>query len=234
MHQFSHQNFLINHYAELASTNDLALELIKNNQAMSNQVILADFQTKGKGRIGRNWVSPKGNLYFSVILKLPNLENSAQLSFVAACALGEALNRQEINYKWPNDLLFNGKKIAGILLEKDADFVVIGIGVNLVSHPENTNYPATNLKECGLDFDAVKLLKDFLDQLAILKQKWQDFGFKPIRNLWIEKAFNLGKEIKVSSLAKSPTGIFVNLDDDGNLILQANGEEILISSGEIF
>jgi BirA family biotin operon repressor/biotin-[acetyl-CoA-carboxylase] ligase len=234
LNQFSYHNFTINHYSELASTNDSALELIKNSQAAQNQVILADLQTGGKGRLGRNWVSPKGNLYFSLILKAhKNLENS-NLSFVAASALGEALNLENVNYKWPNDILLSEQKIAGILLEKDGDFIVLGIGVNLISNPDQTNYPASNLKDSGIVLEKIDLLKNFLDKFVILQQKWLDFGFLPIRNLWLAKAFNLEKEINVNLPNQSLKGVFKDLDQNGNLILNVNNQNLSIASGEIF
>jgi BirA family biotin operon repressor/biotin-[acetyl-CoA-carboxylase] ligase len=174
-----------------------------------------------------------GNLYFSLILKTPKNIDFSNLSFLVAVALGEALNLKEINYKWPNDILLSGKKIAGILLEKDGDFIVVGVGVNLISNPDKTNYPAGNLKDLGINLEKINLLKSFLDQFKNLQQEWHDFGFLPIRNLWLEKAFHIGKEINVNLPDNSLKGIFKNLDKDGNLVLTVNNEEILISSGEI-
>lgn len=238
INKFFHQNFTINHYDQISSTNDLALELIRNNQIQENQVIICNSQTSGKGRIGRNWVSPNGNLYFSLILKTPQNINSSNLSFLAAVALGEALNLDQINYKWPNDILLQGKKIAGILIEKDANFIVLGVGVNLISNPEQTNYPSVNLKDCGINLEKIDLLKSFLDKFSNLNQEWLNFGFAPIRNLWLKKAFNLGKKINIrlkdGSSQKCPSGIFLDLDQDGNLVLNVEGQNILISSGEIF
>lgn len=228
------QNFVINRYSELVSTNDFALELIKNNQAIQNQVIVADVQTGGKGRLGRNWVSPAGNLYFSIILKNPKNTDSSNLSFVAAVAFGESLNSKNIKYKWPNDILLEEKKIAGILLEKDRDFVVIGVGVNLISNPDKTNYPASNLQDCGVICKKDDLLKQFLDNFSDLYQKWQDFGFTPIRNSWLAKAWNIDKEINVNLASKSAKGIFKDLDQSGNLILNVNNQDLSIASGEIF
>ncbi|MFT6105934.1 MAG: BirA family biotin operon repressor/biotin-[acetyl-CoA-carboxylase] ligase [Rickettsiales bacterium] len=234
INKFSHQKFIIDHHSEISSTNDFALELIKNNQAISNQVILSDAQNGGKGRLGRSWISPQGNLYFSIILKIPEGIDFSNLSFVAAVALGEAINLKKINYKWPNDILLEGKKIAGILLEKDGDFLVIGIGVNLISNPTKTNYPAGNLKDLGIDLEKTDLLKSFLDQFSNLQQKWHSFGFSPIRNLWLLRAWNVGKEINANLQNESIKGIFKDLDQNGNLILNVDNQDLIISSGEIF
>ncbi len=239
--RFYHQNFSIDHYPELPSTNSLALELTKSYQINHNHIILADEQSAGKGRMARNWVSPIGNLYFSLALKPQKLINKiSELSFLASVAMGFALaefskNNKKINYKWPNDILINGKKVVGILLEKDDNCVVLGVGVNINSHPDNTNYPACHLNEQGFQIvDKIDLLKKFLDHFSILYQKWLDFGFTPIRNLWLEKAFNLNQEIAVNLPNQSLRGVFKNLDEHGNLVLEVNNQIQLIASGEIF
>lgn len=239
MKQIHYQNFIINHYQELESTNSLALQMIKNNSIHHNQIILADLQNSGRGRMGRNWASPQGNLYFSLVLKSQKSINQiSQISFLAAVSAGLAIaefgDEKKINYKWPNDILIDGKKTVGILLEKDADFVVVGIGVNINSHPEQTSYPAYNLENSGFVVDKETLLKKFLDHFSDLYQKWQNFGFVPIRNLWLSKAYNLGKEINVNLPNESLKGVFKNLDADGNLILQIGDKARIIASGEVF
>ena len=236
-----YRNFTINHFEQLESTNSLAFNLVKSYQIDHNHIILADQQTGGKGRMGRNWVSPIGNLYFSLILKpQKTLAVASQLSFVASVAMGLAIaefshDTKQINYKWPNDILLEGKKVAGILLESDADFVVIGIGVNIQSHPDNTTYAACNLVEQGFTaMDKMDLLKKFLDNFSNLYQQWLDFGLLPIRNLWLEKAFNLNKEIIVNLPNQTLKGVFKDLDKDGNLVLDVIGKELVIASGEVF
>ncbi len=236
-----YKNFAIKHLNQVESTNSLAWELAKTHQIDHNQIILADFQTGGKGRMGRSWVSPSGNLYFSLLLKpQKSIIISSQLSFVAAVATGLAIaefsqNDAQINYKWPNDILVFGKKIAGILLQSDDDFVVLGVGVNINSHPQKTNYPATNLQDEGFVVQNKEdLLNKFLDNFADLYQKWQNFGFEPIRNLWLKQAFNLNKEITANLANESLKGIFKDLDKNGNLILEHQKQTKIISSAEIF
>jgi BirA family biotin operon repressor/biotin-[acetyl-CoA-carboxylase] ligase len=196
--------------------------------------------------MSRNWVSQIGNLYFSLVLK-PNkpIALASQISFIAAVAVGLAVEKfalsakEKLSHKWPNDILFDGKKLAGILLESDEPqkmdgFVVLGIGININSHPTETSYPACNLAGQKIVIeDKINLLKEFLDNFASLYQKWLDFGFAPIRNLWLQKAFNLNKEISVNLPDKSLKGIFRDLDKEGNLVLEIDGKTILISSGEI-
>jgi len=236
-----YKNFVIKHFNQVESTNSLAWELAKSHQIDHNQIILADIQTGGKGRMGRSWASPVGNLYFSLLLKpQKSIDISSQISFVAAVAMGLAIaefaqNTAQINYKWPNDILIAGKKIAGILLQSDEGFVVLGVGVNINSHPKNTSYPATNLQNEGFVMkNKEDLLNKFLDNFADLYQKWQDFGFEPIRNLWLKQAFNLNKEITANLANESLKGVFKDLDKNGNLILEYQKQTKIISSAEIF
>ena len=201
-----HKYFTINHYPQLFSTNSTALELANSYQINHNHIILADAQSGGKGRMGRNWVSPIGNLYFSLVLTPSKLSSEvSELSFLTAVAIGLTL------------------------------FEFLCDGVNINSHPENTNYPACILNEPGFQIvDKIDLLKKFLDNFSILYQKWLDFGFVPIRNLWLEKAFNLNQEIAVNLPNQSLRGIFKNLDEKGNLVLEVNNQIQLIASGEVF
>lgn len=233
--------FQIYHHPSLPSTNSFALEQIKNHQINHNHVIIADAQTGGKGRMGRNWVSPMGNLYFSLVLKSPKtIAQNGEISFIASVAVKDSLREfdvsgsSEIKLKWPNDILLNGKKVSGILLESDGEFIVVGVGININSNPDNTSYPATNLENEGFArIDKMELLNKFLNHFENLYQEWLSFGFLPIRNLWIKDAFNLNKQINVNLPNQSLTGIFKDLDKNGNLVLNADGQEILISSGEI-
>ena len=143
--------------------------------------------------------------------------------------------------KWPNDILLNGKKIAGILLEGDfangaSDFVVIGVGVNLLSNPTLTTHPASNIKaELAIELDSEELLKGFLDKFSALYDNWLNFGFKAVRNAWLAKAHNINQQILVRLSNQEFQGKFKDLDQEGNLVLElADGSTKLISSGEVF
>jgi BirA family biotin operon repressor/biotin-[acetyl-CoA-carboxylase] ligase len=140
MKNWHHQNFIIHDYDKVDSTNNLAHQLAKSGNITHNHVILSKEQNAGKGRYGRVWESPIGNLYFSILLKPDkDIVSSTLLSFVAVTAMGIAINEISNNeipvqYKWPNDILISGKKIAGLLLESDnwqgkSNFVIIN------SHP---------------------------------------------------------------------------------------------------
>lgn len=241
--KWHHNNFTIDSYQEIPSTNDLMFELSSNNQINDNQVIVAKSQTNGHGRYGREWVSKEGNLYFSLLIKPENKQFlTPLLSFISCVALSKSLENLvsseiKISYKWPNDLLINNKKVAGILLKnKDNDFIIIGIGVNITSNPQNTEFEATNLEEQNIkNLKAEKILTEFLNNFENLYQNYQNFGFAPIRNLWLKKAFKLNEEIKVNLADQKLTGLFKNLDNTGNLILKCDNEEVkTISSAQIF
>ncbi len=250
-----YKNFTIHHFKNVDSTNNVAWHLAKSFQIDHNHLILADSQTGGKGRMGKNWQSPSGNLYFSLLLKpQKSINKSSQLSFLAAVALGLTIDKfnndksiqKPIHHKWPNDILLDGKKIAGILLESDyannqqlettiVNFIVLGIGVNVNSHPTNTSFPASNLASEGLIFvNKNKILKSFLDDFANLYQQWLKFSFTPIRNLWLSKAYKIKEKITVNLPKQTLEGIFYDLDNEGNLLLEVDGRIILINSGEVF
>lgn len=246
MQVFQYKNFTIKSYDQLPSTNDLAFDLAVSGQISHNHVILAKTQTAGKGRFDRVWQSPLGNLYFSIVIRSDTQAAEIPLlSFVASVAMRIAIekcdgNRNSILHKWPNDILINQKKVCGILLKSHllqdrSDFVVIGIGVNIDSHPENTIYPASNLKAEKITANPEILLKIFLDEFSDLYENWRHYGFKATRNLWLQNAFNLNKKITVNLPDKKLSGLFGDLDYNGNLILKLSNQEILkISSGEIY
>jgi len=241
---WNHKNFIINEYEKIPSTNDLAFELASNNQINHNQVILAHSQENGHGRYGRNWQSQEGNLYFSLMLRIDQkIKDPSLLSFVSAVVLSKTIDdgNLKISHKWPNDILIDEKKVAGILLKTSnqnnrTDFVIIGIGLNVNNHPENTIFEATNLKFQNFkQLEISEILKNFLDNFSDSYEEFLQFGFTPIRNLWLKKAFKLNKSITANLENQKVTGIFKDLNNDGNLILKdQNNHTKIISSGEIF
>ena len=149
----------------------------------------------------------------------------------------------EVTYKWPNDVLFNGRKGAGILLETKArpdgalEWLIIGMGVNIVSHPEDTDFPATDLRfeGCPSSVDAVSLLEAFSRHFQVWANRWLDEGFKPLRTAWLRHAIKRGEEIEVRLPKETLRGIFRDLDEDGALLLaMRSGGERRIPAGEVF
>lgn len=230
---WSYKNFVIHQFSELESTNKTAFELASNHTLSDREIILAKKQSAGRGRMSRNWSSPEGNLYFSILLKpQKNLSELNQLSFVGIVALHLAVRNSTM--KWPNDLLINQKKVAGLLLEskinqKNCDFVVVGIGVNIASNPSQTIFPASNLHECGIEITPEDLLKKFLDEFENLYQNWLDFGFAKTRRIWMQNAHKLNEEIKCGD----DFGVFLGIDEDGNLLLKKDERISKISVADV-
>jgi BirA family transcriptional regulator, biotin operon repressor / biotin---[acetyl-CoA-carboxylase] ligase len=228
----------------VGSTNDEAKRLARDGAA-EGLVVCAGQQTSGRGRRGRRWVSPPGNLYMSLMLR-PRCQavSAAQLGFVAALGLAEglvALAGLEFRLKWPNDLLANGKKIAGLLLESEMvsgeipEFVVIGVGVNLASSPRDTPYAATSLAEEGFPGLAPETaLASFVERFAGWWAIWREEGFAPIRDAWLTRAVGLGEAIQVRLERQTLDGRFLDLDSDGALMLGTADGSRRIAAGEIF
>ena len=216
--------------------------------------VSADSQDVGKGRRGREWISKPGNLYCSGLYPHPaDIASAARLSFVAAIALAETLDQyidpDIIKIKWPNDVLVDGKKIAGILLESGTEgetiWVAIGMGVNLLHHPEGTDTPATHLLE-HIDIEKMTGPEPVftgsgpvLATLAARFDHWRDIylsdGFLPVKNAWTQRALGLGEPVTANLATRKITGIAKGLDDDGALLLELdNGELEKIHAGDVF
>lgn len=205
--------------------------------------VMAVEQTAGRGRRGRTWVSPPGNLYLSVRLDQgPTLAETAQLSFVAAVALGDALAESAphvpVRFKWPNDLLVNGAKVSGILLETDGPAVIVGIGVNVAWAPPagEVVYPATSLKAEGAMLAAPDLGRVLLRHLHSCVDQWRGRGFPVFRQAWLDKAQGLGGEVVARlQTGEEVQGRFVDLDADGALVVDvAQSGRRRILAGDVF
>jgi BirA family biotin operon repressor/biotin-[acetyl-CoA-carboxylase] ligase len=233
-------------YDSIGSTNDEAKRLAREGAA-EGTLLWALEQTAGRGRRGRIWVSPQGNLYASLILR-PDCPASraAQLGFVTALAIGDALGAicagPGLSYKWPNDVLINGRKVAGILLESEMieherpSFVVVGVGVNLAAAPRGTEFPATSILEEGWGTVLPKvILVCIVERFRSWHMRWKAEGFAPIREAWLAAAaFLRGEPIRVRLDATSLHGRFLDIDEAGALLLEAAGERRQVSAGEVF
>jgi BirA family biotin operon repressor/biotin-[acetyl-CoA-carboxylase] ligase len=230
-------NLLI--FDELDSTNSESHRLIKSG-VYGDFVIWAHQQTAGRGQRNRNWVSNPGNLYFSLLLdRNIHITRQPQLSFVSAVALYEAIaslaKKASVHFdmklKWPNDILINNSKVAGILLESmrfnSRNYLTIGIGVNITSSPNLPDRTTTNLLSEGLVLnDPGELLNAFMVNFDKHFDHWNNQGFLKIRKLWLSKAQNLNQAITVDNGVDRISGIFKDIDLNGNMRLQ-------ISSGQI-
>jgi BirA family biotin operon repressor/biotin-[acetyl-CoA-carboxylase] ligase len=238
--------FHVEHYDLVDSTNNLARDRADAG-AEAGLVIRADRQSAGRGRRGRSWSSPPGNLYCSWVLRPTQPPAAiATLSFVTVIALGDVLcdllPQRAVQHKWPNDLLVEGRKISGILLESaggssaTGPALVIGLGVNIVSHPDQAMYPVTDLLEQGAaPISAAALLDLFLRRFAYHYGVWQEGGFAAVLPAWRRRAIGIGDGIVVRLETETLTGRFVDLDHDGTLLLALpDGAIRPIAAGDIF
>ena len=235
-------------FESVDSTND---ELRRRAQdgANENLVVSALEQTKGRGRRGRSWISEPGNLFCS-ILKKPTvpINEAAKASFIAAIAIHDAVKEAvgdfdcDVACKWPNDVLVDGYKVSGILLESQAkgaqpllDWLIIGIGINLAHSPADTPYPSGYINAYRADaLKPAKMLEILLRHLQIWFERWETQGFGPIHTAWLERAKGLGEEIIVNLANEQLHGIFETLDHDGSLVLRTPQGQRLISAGDVF
>jgi BirA family biotin operon repressor/biotin-[acetyl-CoA-carboxylase] ligase len=240
------EGFRLHHYATIGSTNDAAKALARAG-APEGTLVWADEQTAGRGRRGRAWLSPPGNLYLSLVLRPDGAPSrAAQLGFVAALGLGDTIAALGgpaplLRYKWPNDLLANGRKLAGIHLESETsasdrvDFVVLGIGVNIVSAPEDVEFPATSLAAEGIaGITPPVVLEGFVRHFAGWARRWREAGFAPVRAAWLAAASGLGERVRVRLERSTLCGRFHDLDDDGALVLEGAEGRRRIAAGEVF
>ena len=237
--------FRVDHVAEIGSTNEMGRQRAVAGEA-GGLVILADRQTAGRGRRGRHWESSPGNLFVSILLRPERpLAEAATLGFAAAVELGSVIRplvRTLVEHKWPNDLLIGGKKATGMLLEAagrpdgGADWVVLGIGVNISSHPDQALYPTTDLRSEGADRMApATLLEAFLGRFGPAYERWLAQGFPACREGWLEHAAGLGGTVTARLEHETVEGRFIDLDSSGALVMQLpDGSERRIAAGDVF
>ena len=238
--------YALKEYPSLDSTNEEARRLAAAG-APAPLWIRAGVQTAGRGRRGRAWEAPAGNLAATLLLRpdRPAAE-CAQLSFVAAIAAAEAVAqfapRAELRVKWPNDVLADGRKIVGILLESASgagaqpQWLAIGIGINLAQFPEGVETPAISVAALG---EMAPAPRDALLCLAASFAKWYEVwrtqGFSPIRDAWLARAAHLGGRIRVRLAKEETSGVFEGIDESGALILrEAGGKLRTVAAGEVF
>lgn len=226
--------FKIHHYKKLNSTNDKAKEFDENN------VIIAETQTKGKGRFNRNWSSGKGGIYMSIVLK--PVDNLAHYTFIAALSVQKAIKKIcnfNARIKWPNDIMADNKKLCGILTENffkgEISKMIIGIGLNvnnkITSQLKNKTMTLKDIFKRNIDKE--KLIKSILVEFKSLYKKYNKKGFKPILTEWKNLSDTLNRNIKVKTLNKTFYGKAIDVDKDCNLILK-NSKIKKIIEGDIF
>jgi BirA family transcriptional regulator, biotin operon repressor / biotin---[acetyl-CoA-carboxylase] ligase len=231
----------------LPSTNAEALALAPERGKANPLWVTADQQTAGRGRRGNEWISPPGNLYATLLLSDPSAPARApELSFVAALAAHDAILTcapglcEKLALKWPNDVLCGGLKLAGILIEsrslEDGLTVAIGLGVNCKHHPPLTTYPATDLAAAGADVAAGDLFFALSGAMLGRLEQWRrGESFAAIRADWLDRATDLGGEVKVRLPDRELLGRWEALDAAGRLLLRRpDGILEPIAAGDVF
>ena len=231
-------NFEFIHFETIDSTNNYAKVLSDKNQ--TNKIIIADTQTAGRTTKKQCWISPKGNLYFSIILSLDNEKNLPEYSFISALSIAESIkqisqNRNTIKIKWPNDILLNKQKLCGILIEKENDKVIIGIGVNIISSPDKnlTRYPTTNLKVNNIDTTPKKLAELILEKLIDNINLRKTDGFNKIISKIMPYMYKFNETIFIETNGKKLSGTFCGLNETGALLLKTDNNTLVVFSGEM-
>lgn len=221
-----------------ASTNDDVRRAAERGEP-EGLVVYARKQTSGRGRHGRIWDSPEGNLYCSVLLRPTNEKELLGLySFVAVLAVYDTVSTYvdplKARLKWPNDVLVEGKKISGILIEAGEDYLVMGVGLNLAHHPDTGLYPTTSLeKEAGHSFEVSDILPRLLECLSFWYKTLQRNGFGVLREKWLVHAHQGAMRVRLPQ--ETLEGVFMDLDLQGRLHLRlADGSERAIATGDVF
>ncbi|MGO4888086.1 biotin--[acetyl-CoA-carboxylase] ligase [Anaerobacillus sp. MEB173] len=232
----------------LVTTQEVAHRLAGEG-AIEGTVVVADEQTGGKGRLGREWYSPKGSgLWMSIILK-PEIppQQAPQLTLLAAAGVVRGIQKAtglDCEIKWPNDILFNGKKIVGILTEMQSEpdrihSVIVGIGINVnqrIEHfPEELQQIATSLAiETGQEVSRTNVMKQILEEIEGLYYTYLKKGFTPIKEIWESFAVSLGKLVRARTIQGVIEGVAKGITDDGVLLLEdEKGEVHKIYSADI-
>jgi BirA family biotin operon repressor/biotin-[acetyl-CoA-carboxylase] ligase len=231
------------HFKTIDSTNRYARMLIKEN-IDDGTVVIADTQTGGRGRKNRKWSSNIGGLWFSVILR-PRISSRRGMvvTMAASISVTSSINKLyglNAEIKWPNDVLINGKKVCGILTEivtedDEISSLVVGLGVNVNNNLGiELKKVATSLKiEIGKDLSIMELLSDIIRNFDknYVKIKFDDYAF--LKNKWNQYANIIGRKIEVTEENKKTTGVVIDVDNDGFLILKKGKKKVRIDNGDI-
>ncbi len=222
--------FKLFYYNSVSSTMDKAKELIENQKAGDRSIIISDDQTHGRGRHGNTWVSHHGNIFTSLIY---NSDMPVHImSYITGIAIAETLKQFDINaeIKWPNDVLINGQKTAGILIESFDNYYIVGIGINLIYSPKkNIKYKTTYLKKYSKKVVREKILTDLIAKLDLWRLLYQKKGFEPIKKKWEILAHNFIDSLITYNNEQLKV---LGLNSDGALVAKNKyGDNVLIYAG---
>ncbi|MEO0544247.1 MAG: biotin--[acetyl-CoA-carboxylase] ligase [Pseudomonadota bacterium] len=236
------------HVESVGSTNlELAKLFHESGRRLDRYWLTSDEQVMGRGRRERNWVSPPGNLYASLCLDVSAVPDRSMA--VLPLAIGVAIQKcvaslvaNPVLLKWPNDVLIDGAKCCGLLLERhihpqSGDVgLIVGIGLNVASHPPDTPYPATHLSAHGFAGDLSTVFNHLTMCVAEALANWRSPDFvADVTGQWTEHAKGIGEPVVVRLANETLSGIFDELDAQGRLMLRmANGDKRSITAGDVF
>jgi len=237
----------IHYFHELTSTNDMAKELAMKG-AKEGTVIVAGTQTHGRGRLGRDWISPEGGLWFSIILR-PKVSprDAPKLTLMMSVAVAKSINKLfdlEVEIKWPNDVLVKGKKVCGVLTEtstngESLNFAVVGVGVNanfsLRDFPASLRGSSTTLKEeMKREIDCEALLRSLLEETEHYYNMFTQGKFNTVLAEWKQLSKFLDSYIEVTSLDEKFEGWATDIDENGALMIKLRDQTTRkILSGDV-
>jgi BirA family biotin operon repressor/biotin-[acetyl-CoA-carboxylase] ligase len=228
-------------FDSIDSTNAEALRLARADER-GPLWVTARSQSAGRGRRGRSWVSEPGNLYASLLLSdAAPPEHLPELSLVAALAVHDAVAGRipglaaRVALTWPNDLLIDRNKFAGILVEGEGTAVAAGIGVNCVHHPAHTDFPATDLATAGVRTSPESVFERLSAAMIARLAQWnRGSGFAAVRADWLSRAAGIGKPIRVKSGETDLSGVFNGIDTVGRLVLRLpDGTVQTVAAGDV-
>ncbi len=217
-------NYKLISFDKIPSTQNYAHDMIAHGRGADHTAIVAQAQSAGRGRFRRTWVSHHGNLYVSFIFNSP--DRNPRLSYAVAVAIAETLVACDIKpqIKWPNDILVDGKKICGVLIEYSGPFVVVGIGINIKTNPTVAEYKTTKMA----NYTDVEI-NDVLRVLMKNLDKWMSADFSRVHARWMEMAVGLNKTIKY----RGTSAQMIGLNENGALILRRDSEYFLVYGDEV-
>ena len=234
------------HLSCVDSTNAEARRRILRGEGAHADTILADEQTQGRGRRDHAWKSPLGNLYFSLIVT-PHLQESAWARYsllsavILSRVLGSIIEPSRFQFKWPNDVLIDERKISGLLIEslyhEGQPFLIIGVGVNVLYHPSDSDFPSTSLAACGIiDILPDRLLQRFMAEFDVNWQVFLNEGFAVFYRRIERQMYGLGRKVCLAlSEERRVEGICRGMDEEGHLVLEDdNGVRRGYASGDVF
>ncbi|GBR76084.1 biotin-(acetyl-CoA carboxylase) ligase [Candidatus Termititenax persephonae] len=219
------------------STNKYALANLAGLN--DRDVVVAETQTAGRGRLNRRWVSPPGeNIYCSIVLK--NQRPNPLLTILAALAVAQTIRQSQIDaqIKWPNDIMVNGKKIGGVLAESNSKGLVIGLGVNVnmsAVAAAQIDKPATSLKiETGQAAAKEKILQEILEKFFALYGQVQQEGFAKLLKIWQNELQIINKKVRVQTAGGEIYGTVIQIDNDGALLVETAQGQVRVLAGDVY